>query len=191
MTAQPFTQVTPGDQVRFYQLDRWLHPFARERATLFTRLNPDEIRDRLWPYWDHAYEPDGRKELRQFADGLVVFLAALPGMTGEERASRLEDLGRILRDGGAVGVLLQGTAHPGGFKLWNETNESVSLRATYRTETHGTTLDVDVGPDSPARRLESLILSLIPAWAVLSITLTGFLSPSSSLLPTVLFRLFL
>jgi hypothetical protein len=179
------------NEVRFYQIHRWLNPIATERTTLFTHLEPGEIRDRLWPYWDHSYEPDTKKEFRLIADSLASFLTALPDLTEKERANRLEDLGRILRDGDADGMPLQGTAHPSGFKLWNERNSSVTLRATYRAGTHGTRLDVSFGLENQLQRLEHLFLSSIPVVIVVSSMLTGFVYPQSSLLPEVLFRLFL
>ena len=53
-------------EIRWYEFHRWLNPFRVERATITTRLAPQEVRDRLRPHlYDIPWRPIG-SESRQF-----------------------------------------------------------------------------------------------------------------------------
>ena len=45
----------PDNVVRFHQFHRWLNPFANQRATMATPMEPNEIEERLQPGYAHYH----------------------------------------------------------------------------------------------------------------------------------------
>lgn len=159
-----------ADDIRWYQFYRWLNPFACQKALLVTHLEPEEIRDTLWPCLDQSYEPDSKQQFLDFVATAGSFLTGLPGMSAEERAHRMHHLGRLFRDGNAGRFPVEGSAHPGGFSLWHATNVNRTLRATYRPGAHGTTIEVNFGLERPGSALSGALSSLIVLLVLASLT---------------------